>query len=393
MYVVDTGLPWHEHPYLYSQEGEVDSDSAIEAIEAAGFGEVFIDTERGLQIHASGGGQDALGRLLAEPGPGSPSRQVALDEELATASTVYADCLRIAHGVLNDVKAGGDVDVEASGVVVDSIIASAVRNPDALLALSKLRRHDAYTFTHGVNVGVLAVAFGCSLGFGPEELKELGLAGLFHDVGKTGISDAILNKPGRLTDEEFERIKAHPDLGVLLLAGHGLSDGVLRGVGEHHEKQNGHGYPKGLSGQDVHPWGAIVGVADVYDALTSRRSYKDPMLPTRALGVLYSLRGKEFRPELVERFIKFMGPYPVGTFVRLENGLFGVVSASNPARPLLPEVLVVLAPDRLPLAPWRMRLQDGGEQAASPIVEALDPKAYGVDPLALLAGAGVVSHG
>jgi len=392
MYVVDTGLSWLEHPYLYSQEGEVRSAGAIRDIAEGGYEETFIDTERG----AFGKARAAVGKRQAESlaagsstGPmasGAPPQtaRVSLDQGLATASKIYRDCLAIARDILREVKAGGEIDVEASRALVDDIISCAVCNHDALLALSKLRNHDAYTFTHGVNVSVLAVAFGTALGIETPGLKELGLAGLFHDVGKTGVPDGILNKPGRLTPVEFERVKAHPALGQRLLAGYGLPEDVLSGVTQHHEKYDGSGYPLGLRGEAVHPFGRILGVADVFDALTSRRSYKEAMLPTRALGVLYGMRGRDFPKDLVERFIKFLGPYPVGSLVRLTSGEYGLVRGSNPFKPLFPELLVILGPDRRPVRPRPLDL-DAGSEAGLSIAEALDPDAFGLDPLAYLA--------
>jgi HD-GYP domain-containing protein (c-di-GMP phosphodiesterase class II) len=372
MYIVDTGQSWLKHPFLYGQEGPVQSEAAIREIVKAGFVEAFIDPEK----NASGAATAVVDTITAA----APAPKVPLHQELATASKLYTDCLSIARDVLRDVKAGNEIDIAPAESMVDDVIASALRNADALIALSKLRQHDAYTFTHGVNVSVLAVAFGGAMGFMPVDLKELGLAGLFHDVGKTGIPDPILNKPGRLTPKEFDLIKMHPALGRRLLAGRGLREAVLRGVAEHHEKFDGSGYPNGLAGEDVHPWGRILGVADIFDALTSRRAYKDAMLPTKALGVLYGMRGKAFPAGLIERFIKFLGPYPVGSFVRLTSGEYGFVRDSNPAQSLFPELLVVLDPNGHPVSPHRLVLTTG--EAGNPsIVEAVDPQTYGLDPL------------
>ncbi|MHC1791587.1 HD-GYP domain-containing protein [Solidesulfovibrio sp.] len=391
MYVVDTGLSWLEHPYLFNQEGEVRSQGMARDILAAGYTEVFIDDERGDFARTRGGSggmpQESLAEMLAR-GPAVRSLPaVPLAEELAVAKAVYEDCLHIAHDLLREVEAGGRVDIDASQHMVDDVISSAVRNADALLALCKLRRHDAYTFSHGVNVSVLAVAFGTSLGLGAVGLRELGLAGLFHDLGKTGIPDAILNKPGRLSAREFEQVKAHPRLGRELLDGQGLAESVLRGVAEHHEKWGGNGYPQGLAGEAVHPWGRIIGVADVFDALTSRRVYKEGVLPTRALGVLYSMRERDYPPGLVERFIKFMGPYPVGSFVRLTGGEHAFVRGSNPARPLFPELLVAFDAAMRP-TPWRVVPAVSDVKGPSAIVQALDPAEYGIDPLQYLGEAG-----
>ena len=392
MYVVDTGLSWLEHPYLYTQAGELYSQGAVRDIQASGYTEVFIDTQRGdyakNQSGAEGGGEVSLVELLARGAAAPRVPVVPLAEELEAATAVYKDCLCAAHDMLRDVKAGAAVDVETSQELVDDVISSAVRNPDALIALCKLRCHDVYTFTHGINVAVLAVAFGASLGIGAGGLRELGLAGLFHDLGKTGVPDAILNKPGRLSLEEFNQIKAHPGLGRELLENRGLPEAVLRGVGEHHEKWGGTGYPDGLAGDSVHAWGRIIGMVDIFDALTSRRAYKEGMLPTRSLAVLYSMRERDFPPGLVERFIKFMGPYPVGSFVRLVSGEHGFVRGSNPARPLSPELVVAFDPAMRP-TPWRVLAADRDGKGPAVIAEALDPAAYGVDPLDFLAkGAG-----
>lgn len=397
MHVVDTGLSWLEHPYLYSLPGPVRSLETLRDIIAAGYEEAFIDTGKG----AFGTARSAMdssqaARLVGAPAtdavdagaassspPREPASALPLEQGLAVAGGLYRDCLAIAHDILREVQRGGEVNVEASQRLVDDVIANAVHNSDALIALTKLRIHDAYTFTHGVNVAVLAVAFGTALGLAPVGLKELGLAGLFHDLGKTGVPDAILNKPGKLTPEEFERIKEHPTYGCRLLAGRGLADNVLRGVGEHHEKYDGSGYPKGLAGAAVHPFGRILGVADVFDALTSRRSYKEAMLPTRALGVLYGMRGKDFPSNLIERFIKFLGPYPVGSFVRLSNGEYGFVRGGNHARPLFPELLLVLDAAGRPM-PRRLLELGSGPDAGLSITSALDPEPFGLDALACL---------
>jgi HD-GYP domain-containing protein (c-di-GMP phosphodiesterase class II) len=379
MYIVDTGLSWLKQPFLYSKEGLVASEAAIREIVRAGFAEAFIDTEKGTYGKEPGAATDAAIALSAP--------KVPLRQELAKASGIYADCLAIAREILREVKAGGEIDLGAAESMVDDVIASALRNADALVALSKLRCHDIYTFTHGVNVSVLVVAFGGALAFKTADLKELGLAGLFHDVGKTGVPEAILNKSGRLTAKEFELVKMHPAFGRRMLAGRGLREAVLRGVAEHHEKFDGSGYPNGLAGEDVHPWGRILGVADIFDALTSRRPYKGAMLPTKALGLLYGMRDKGFPAGLIERFIKFLGPYPVGSFVRLTSGEYGFVCDSNPIRSLFPEILVVLDPDGRSVRPYHLAL-DADDVGSPSIAEALDPQAFGLDPLECLLRSG-----
>jgi HD-GYP domain-containing protein (c-di-GMP phosphodiesterase class II) len=385
MYVVNTGLSWLEHPYLFSQEGPITSEAALSSIREAGYLEVFVDTDKGTSVPLrfepeAGAGTDIAGAAV-------PETKIPLEEELAAAKVVYHDCLLIARDVLHTIQNGGTIDVPACSAMVGAVVDSAVRNADALLTLCKLRRHDAYTFTHGVNVSVLATAFGVSLGLAGAELQELGLAGLYHDLGKTGIPDAILNKPGRLTEEEYTCIKEHPALGGQILDGLGLPEAILRGVTEHQERFDGSGYPRGLAGAAIHRWGRVLALADVYDALTSRRSYKRALLPTRALAVILGMRGRDFPSTLTERFIKFLGPYPVGSFVRLSNGTCGFVRGSNPSRPLAPEVLIVCESGGLCLdRPEKLDLSGGYGQGLS-VVEALDPAMFGLDPETYLQGA------
>ena len=180
MHVVDTGLSWLEHPYLYSQEGVVRSSQTLLAIQQAGYLEAFVDTEKGSAVPIDAGPPPST---LPES-PSESRERTPLEEELAVAEVVYHDCLLIARDMLRDVQAGGEIDVRACSGMVDTVIGSAVRNPDALLTLCKLRHHDAYTFTHGVNVSVLAATFGVYLGLLPAQLKELGLAGLYPRRGQ-----------------------------------------------------------------------------------------------------------------------------------------------------------------------------------------------------------------
>lgn len=376
MYVVNTGLSWLEHPFLYSQEGVVPSEQALQAIRDAGYLEAFVDTERGAVVPANTGPPPNASAGAALPGP---AHATPIDEELPVAEVVHHDCLCIARDVLRAIQGGGEIDVAACADMVGSVVGSVIRNPDALLTLCKLRRHDPYTFTHGVNVSVLAAAFGAYLRLPEPRLKELGLAGMFHDLGKTGIPDAILNKPGALSPEEFKSIKAHPTLGRRLLEGLGLAEAILRGIGEHHERVDGEGYPARLAGSDIHPFGRLLSLADVYDALTSRRSYKDAMLATRALAVIHGMRGRNFPTALAERFIKFLGPYPVGSFVRLTNGEYGFVRDSNPIRPLRPSVLVVFDAGMVALPSPRSRNLADDEDLR--VAEALDAASHGLDAL------------
>lgn len=389
MYVVDSGLSWLEYPYLYMKEGMISSQVAVEAIVAEGYSEAVIDTELSIGISSGGeSGEEALSRDLdALPDFFPPPPIVSVAEELDKAKFVYSDSVRYARSLMEGVRMGGAVDLAASTTLVEDIIGSVTRNCDALTGLSKLRSFDEYTFSHCVNVSVLCVVFGRFLGKSEEELRLLGLAGLFHDVGKQLVPTAVLNKPDKLTPEEFAVMKQHPLLGCKHLygqeAGRSMEQAVLLGMLEHHEKYNGTGYPRGLSGSRISEIGRIIAVVDVYDALSSRRVYKAPMHPHKALGLMYSMRGKEFYPGYVERFIKCLGIYPVGSTVRLNTGHVAVVAASNPREPIQP--LVMLVADKAgPIVPRRLDLSG---QYTVRIESTLDPVEVGIDPVAVLENA------
>jgi putative nucleotidyltransferase with HDIG domain len=196
-----------------------------------------------------------------------------MERELPAAKKVYEDALSFAKGFIHKAYLEKNVDVERSEEFVDDVITSVVRNREALTGLCKLRVYDEYTYTHSINVTVLAAAIGQFLGLPEAELRPLGLAALFHDVGKANIPIEVLNKPGRLDAREFTVMKRHPLESYEILKDKGaLAAQVLPAIVEHHEKYDGSGYPRGLSGEDISMFARIVSLADVYDALTSDRA-------------------------------------------------------------------------------------------------------------------------
>ncbi|THB66004.1 MAG: HD-GYP domain-containing protein [Desulfovibrio sp.] len=390
MYVVDTGLDWTEHPYLYSQEGVIRSWNQIATLLADGFTEAFVDPARSEDSQSSGKGDldKAMSKALTK---GWPSRdrqnEVDLREEMQVARKVYKDSINFAKDLMADARMGSQVDMGKSKDLVGEFINSVSRNADALVSLSKLRSFDEYTFTHSINVSVLGVALGKHLGLDRSTLEQLGMAGLYHDVGKALIPPEILNKPGKLTDEEFRVMKEHPDRGLGFLGRQVTDETILRGIGEHHEKHNGKGYPKGLKGEEIAPQARILSVVDVYDALTSERVYKKGMMPSKALKIMYSMRGEDFFPGMIEQLVKCLGIYPVGSFVQLSTGEYGIVSESNSDAPLFPTVLVAFDYKMNPKPAQTLDLGSLDNQALSDddrdkvtVKECLDPEPLKIDP-------------
>jgi putative nucleotidyltransferase with HDIG domain len=282
---------------------------------------------------------------------------------------------------MSEARAGRPLDVARVKDNVESMIDSLFRNRNALAALTNLRQYDDYTFTHSLNVAVIAISVGRHFKLRRDDLRLLGMGGIFHDIGKTGIPEQILNKPGKLDQVEFERIKEHPNLGARMLEkDKNLSPFVLEMVKHHHERVDGSGYPDGLSGGQLETHIIISGLSDVYDALSSDRVYHKGFSPHEALHVLFTLRAKQFPSILVDRFIQALGIYPAGTTVRLNSGEIGVVFAVNQSSLLRPQILLVIDPAGQRIAP--ARLMDLNEHANHDrdIAEVLDPKTVGVNP-------------
>ena len=218
------------------------------------------------------------------------------------------ECLYLANEIVNEIRDAGF-----------KIIQTVMNNS-----------FDNYTYTHSVNVCIYAVLVGIGLGFNDDELKKLSQAALLHDIGKTCVAPEIINKPGRLTDEEFLEVKKHPLYGYNLLKNNEDVYSTVRvAIYSHHENEDGTGYPRGLQGDKIHKFAKIIHVVDVYDALTAKRCYKEALNPGDALEYLLANIGIMFDYDCVDTFRKFVALYPLGTEVLLSNGVRAIVIANN----------------------------------------------------------------
>ena len=309
--------------------------------------------------------------------------KVSIQEELRRVDKLYGEALGYAHGFIDDVRNGKPFDFNESTPLVNEFIDSVFRNESAAAAISKLKAFDEYTYTHCINVSILAVILGKRLGYARDKLEMLGIAGIFHDVGKSVIPDTILNKPGKLSAAEMNIMRTHPLRGYQILKEQpGISDEVLRGCLEHHEKFDGSGYPRGLEGDQISDFSRLLTVVDVYDALTSKRVYKDPMPPGKVLGMMYKWRVTDFHPNVVEEFIKSLGVYPVGSFVRLSSGNHAVVVDHNITDPLHPSIRVVYDNKMRQIPMTTIDLSD--ENIELKITDVINPDEYKVDVYKLI---------
>lgn len=362
---------WQAHPLLFSEAGVLRTWGAVRTVRDAGFTFAFIDEP-----------DKPNGKLTVRG-------EVELTQEVERARTVYAEAAGIAHHAFVRAAAGKSLDVEPPRQAVEGIKDSVSRNPDALHCLARLTPLEGHLATHSVNVSVLCVVFGTYLELPREEVLELGLAGMLHDLGKAMIPRTVLEKKTSLTIAEFEKVKGHCLHGMSILHDRkGVSKRLKQAVVEHHERYDGSGYPLGLSGSGISPFARYIALADCFDAMTSKRTYKQSILPSKALSLMFQQRGSQFAPSDVERFIKCVGVYPTGSLVRLTDGRTAVVYETNPDLPLSPIVNVVMDQRLQPVMPKVINLADEGSAAGSvEIASSLCPDGMGMDMGQLLTAA------
>ncbi len=215
----------------------------------------------------------------------------------------------MAADVIDDLL-DGDINtekIEQANEIIKDTVGLLLKDKNAIKAMLKVTSHDYYTYTHSVNVSTYALGFGVFLGLKEEQLNLLGKAGIMHDIGKRKINSDIINKNGKLTDEEFNEIKKHPTYGVELLKELGETDQrLLNIVEQHHEKIDGSGYPYGLKAQEIDPFAQVMSIVDIFDALTTKRSYKDAMKSFEAFNIMHNHMKGELNHQLLKRFMLFM---------------------------------------------------------------------------------------
>lgn len=345
MFIHDLNCGWLDHPFV-SNTFKVRDQATVDKIIEIGIRELYIDTIKGADVWEARTQVEVnadLDRRLQEIAEKAPEKPIVaeLKNEAARARRLHGEANKIVRHMMDDVRLGQQIQVDRVEPLVENMVDSIFRNQDALLPLARLKNHDDYTFEHSVSVCALLVAFGRGMKLPRETIKEMALGGLLHDVGKARIPDNILNKPAKLTDDEFARMQSHVTQSVILLKQTpGVSDIAMQVAAEHHERFDGTGYPHRLTSDKISLYGQMASIVDVYDAISSERVYHRGMPPTQALKKLLEWSSHHFDPQLVQAFIRAIGIYPTGTLVQLDSKRIGVVIEQNEEKLLEPVVKV-----------------------------------------------------
>ncbi len=262
---------------------------------------------------------------------------IAIDDVIREQNRFEAK--KIIRQTMKNIQVGKYIPTQEIFHAVDNILDDLLNTREIMVNLSDIRSMDDYTFGHCVNVCVLSLITGIAMNYNKEQLRNLGIGAILHDIGKTAIDKELLNKPSSLTDEEYKVIQNHTVLGYKILKKYPMISGFSTMVAlMHHERYDGTGYPLGKGGQAIHEFSRIVAIADVYDALTSDRVYKKKVLPHRAIEYLISMGNHQFDYEIVKKFIAHIANYPIGTIIRLNTGALAIVidvDKDCPSRPIV----------------------------------------------------------
>lgn len=390
MFVSSLDRPWLDTPFLIQGFIIKDDDEILLLKKYCEY--VYIDTHKGADteqyIHETKklSANNRLEQCIADQ-----TRLVeyvdtkTVAEEMPVARMAVEDASNRVVNLMDSVKSGNNVDIKQAKSVVEPILESIIRNPEALMWLTQLRHKDAYTYSHSVDNCALAIAFGRHMGLPRDDLNTLAMGLLLMDIGKMKVPVEVLNKSGPLSEDEFRLVRSHVAHSVdILKRSDGINADIVNIALTHHERFDGSGYPSGLVGTQTPVFGRIAAMIDCYDAMTSRRPYRDPVSPYTALQEIYNWRNKYFQEELVEQFLQCLGVFPTGSLVEMHSGEVCIVMSQNATRRMSPKVMMLLDENKKPYMEYQIidLINQPIEYSDRPltIFRGLDPGAFGIDP-------------
>lgn len=390
MFVHDLNCSWLDHPFLRNRFLVTD-EAMVRKIAQHGIRHIDIDTTRGSDVRVAPAlaevqreTQRALeqsARTLAEIQRERLTRSISVDEERRRAGNIYRDGVVVVRDLMNASRIGRRVSPWEAEPVIDRIVESVGRHADAIVPLATLKAADAYAFEHAVSSASLMAAFGRTLGLSPDEMHEVALGAMLQDIGMAAVPSEVTDKRASMTARDADLIRGHVEQSHHLLQDVGrLALPTLEVITQHHERIDGSGYPDRLFGDEISRAGQMAAIVDVYDAMISPRPYRKALPPAEALRKLYEMARHHFDPGLVQGFIRTVGVYPVGSLVRLQSGMIGVVTEQT-GDLLRPKVrLFFNSKRRFFLPPEQIEVGRGAGANHGPVVSAESFERWNLDP-------------
>ncbi len=380
MYIYDLNCDWTNHPFAL-REFQVTSQEQIDEITRVGIKELYIDTGKGVDVESVNEKEGDSKKAAIAQEKAMEFKTKPLLDELSNAVDARKEVIKALRYVMEDVRQGKPLSMNEINGAMENMACSFANNSDASIGLMHIKEVGLYTVEHSVNVAILMMAFEKSLTYDSSRLMQVGLGGLLMDIGKAKLPRYIIEKADKLTDKERQIACQHVQLGYEILSETpGIPDVALQIVAEHHERQDGSGYPAKKRGDEISLYGQMTAIVDVYDSLTSERVYKRGITPHAALNQLIRRR-EQFNHELVQQFIHCIGVYPIGSLVALSDGHFAVVVESEGSRLLSPKVRVIYdLMKRRYIEPKDIDIANQDATGQVKIVGAVDPHKWNIKP-------------
>jgi len=390
MYVSNLDRPWIDTPFLLEGFLIKDEDDLSTLIQHCVY--VYIDPDRGtspsqfIKENPRLKSNTYLEKFLQDNKKKVQYKNTkSTKEELPAAQVALQNASNQVAHIMDDVKEGKNLNIQAVRGVVEPILDSIIRNSEAHMWFSMMQKKSAYAYSHSVNNCALAIAFGRFMGLPKKDLRTLAVGLLMMDMGNVHVPEGILNKKGKLTEVEYRIVKKHVIQGVeILKTTKEINEDIINIALTHHERFDGSGYPAALQGTRIPVYGRMAAIIDCYDAMTSNRPFSAAKSPYEALQNIYNWRDSAFQPELVEQFLQCIGVYPTGSLVEMSNGEVAIVLEQNLTQRMRPKIMLILDEEKTHLTEYKIidltqQFEDSSNLPLN-IYRGLDPGAYDIDP-------------